>query len=337
MTGAVRAGRDADGPAMAALIEACWSEYPGCVMDLDGENPHLRAPATHYAGQGGALLVAEADGRLVGTVSSVVAGKGVLELKGLYVDRAWRGTGLAQALLAGVEAFARRRGDRRLVLWSDTRFGRAHRFYERAGYVPAGAIRALGDRSNSLEYPYAKPLASVAVERLDGAAATAAARALAAILADVVASGASVSFLHPLAADRAEAFCRERARAVATEGLLLYAGWCAGRLAGTVSVRPAAQENAGHRAEIAKLVVHPECRRRGLGEALLAAAIAGAREAGRTLLTLDTRPGDAAERMVRRHGFREVGRIEGYTRTADGRSEPTVLFALETTVTPRPD
>ena len=114
---------------MAALIEACWSEYPGCVMDLDGENPHLRALATHDAGQGGALLVAEADGRLVGTVSPAVAGEGVLELEGLHVDRAWRGTGLAQALLAGVEAFARRRGDRRLVLWSATRFGRAHRFY----------------------------------------------------------------------------------------------------------------------------------------------------------------------------------------------------------------
>ena len=200
-----------------------------------------------------------------------------------------------------------------------------------------GRDPGLGDRSNSLEYPYAKPLAAVAAERLDGAAATAAARALAVIPLDVVASGASVSFLHPLAADRAEACLRDRAGAVVTKGLLLYAGWCAGRLAGTVSVRPAARENGGHPAEIAKLVVHPECRRRGLGEALLAAAMAGAREAGRTLLTLDTRPGDAAERLVRRHGFREVGRIEGYTRTADGRSEPTVLFALETTVTPRSD
>ena len=59
----IRPGSDADGPALIALIWACWSAYPGIRMDVDREMPELHALATYYAGQGGALWVAEPDGR----------------------------------------------------------------------------------------------------------------------------------------------------------------------------------------------------------------------------------------------------------------------------------
>jgi hypothetical protein len=51
----LRPGRDADAEGFIALIGACWAAYPGCVLDVDGEVPELRALATHFAGQGGAL------------------------------------------------------------------------------------------------------------------------------------------------------------------------------------------------------------------------------------------------------------------------------------------
>ena len=41
--------RDDDAPGIVALIAACWAEYPGCIIDLDGENPELRRFASHYA------------------------------------------------------------------------------------------------------------------------------------------------------------------------------------------------------------------------------------------------------------------------------------------------
>ena len=66
----LRAGRDDDADAFIALIGACWAEYPGCVMDVDGEVPELRALASYYAEQGGALWVAEAGGRVVGMVAT---------------------------------------------------------------------------------------------------------------------------------------------------------------------------------------------------------------------------------------------------------------------------
>jgi hypothetical protein len=42
----IRPGRDSDAAGFIALIGACWAEYPGCVLDVDGELPELRALAT---------------------------------------------------------------------------------------------------------------------------------------------------------------------------------------------------------------------------------------------------------------------------------------------------
>ena len=154
----IRPARDADAPGLVALIAACWAEYPGCVMDLDGENPELRRFASYCAEQGGAAWVAELGGEIVGMVATVPLGGGEWEIKRLYVARPLRGAGLALRLLATAEGFAAERGAGCLVLWSDTRFDRAHRFYEKQGYARAGAVRALDDLSRSLEFGYAKVL-----------------------------------------------------------------------------------------------------------------------------------------------------------------------------------
>jgi len=36
---------DADSAALIELITTCFAAYPGCVLDVDGEEPWLRAPA----------------------------------------------------------------------------------------------------------------------------------------------------------------------------------------------------------------------------------------------------------------------------------------------------
>ena len=75
----------------------------------------------------------------------------------------YRGTDLAPRLLATAEAHARAAGATRLVLWSDTRFDRAHRFYEKHSYIRHGPIGVLHDLSNSLEFGYAKPVSGIEV------------------------------------------------------------------------------------------------------------------------------------------------------------------------------
>jgi ribosomal protein S18 acetylase RimI-like enzyme len=54
-----------------------------------------------------------------------------------------------------------------------------------------------------------------------------------------------------------------------------------------------------------------------------------ARERGRSLLVLDTRQGDNAERLYRRLGYHEVGIIPAYALSATGTLDGTVLFYKE--------
>lgn len=154
----VRDARDSDGEQLAALIEACYGEYGGCVLDIDGEAPELRAIATHHAALGGRFWVAENDGRILGSVGIVPSGNGVFELTKLYVAKDARKMGIGKRLLSLAEVEAMSRGARAMELWSDTRFEDAHRLYERRGYVRGAETRELHDKSSSVEYYFRKDL-----------------------------------------------------------------------------------------------------------------------------------------------------------------------------------
>ena len=327
----IRPGRDGDADGFIALIARCWANYPGCVMDVDGEMPELRALATYYAVPGGALWAAERDGAIVGMAAvrpgaSGAREGGAWEVCRVYADPAHHGTDLGHRLLDAAEAHARAHGARRLVLWSDTRFDRAHRFYEKRGYVRAGGIRALDDLSNSLEYGYAKPLGACDVERLDAAAAESAERRLAAVLVACVDAGAAPGFWPPLDGGAARGVWRRVGRAVARGDAVLLAAWHAGTLAGTAVLDLDTPQDQPHRAEVARLLVHPEHHRRGLARALVERIEAEAAAAGRSLLTFEARAGGAAEALCRLSGWREGGRIPGYALDADGTAHDALFF-----------
>ena len=78
--------------------------------------------------------------------------------------------------------------------------------------------------------------------------------------------------------------------------------------------------NQPHRAEIAKMIVHPAARRLGLGRALMEAALDAAKSRGKTLVTLDTRTGDTAEPLYRSVGFEVAGVIPDFAWDPDGRA-----------------
>ena len=85
-----------------------------------------------------------------------------------------------------------------------------------------------------------------------------------------------------------------------------------GAIVGTVQVVFAIPENQPHRADVAKMLVHRRARRRGLGAALILAAEAAARTAGKTLLVLDTVTGGDADRLYAHLGWQRCGEIPGY-------------------------
>ncbi|MBK1656953.1 GNAT family N-acetyltransferase [Paracraurococcus ruber] len=323
----IRPGRDADAAGFIALIGDCWAEYPNCVLDVDGEVPELRALATYFAGQGGMLWAAEHDGKVVGMVGTrPMHSDRAWEICRMYVAADQRGSGLAARLLETAEAEARAQGAARLVLWTDTRFDRAHGFYEKRGYVRQGAIRILDDLSKSLEFRYAKPAIGLVVEALDAAAAASAERRLAEILAACVAAGPGLSFRHPLPPDRARAAWRRAAADVAAGRRLLLAAWLEGALVGTVQLLLDMPENQAHRAEVAMLLVDPATRRQGIGRALLQRVEQAAQRLGRRLLVLDSLADGAADRLCHASGWTAAGAVPGFALDAEGAEHAAIRF-----------
>jgi GNAT superfamily N-acetyltransferase len=168
---------------------------------------------------------------------------------------------------------------------------------------------------------------SVRVRRLGRDDAAACVPALAGVLVDVVEGGASVGFMHPLTVARAAHFWRTVADGVARgERALLVAEDGGERIVGTVQLLLALPENQPHRAEVAKMLVRRDARRRGIAQRLLDAAEAEARAERRTLLVLDTVTGSDAERLYARAGWRRVGEIPGYALMPDGPPCTTTIF-----------
>jgi GNAT superfamily N-acetyltransferase len=92
------------------------------------------------------ILLACAGDEAVGVVSlSVVTGadarvpdEGTVYLWQMFVRRDRQGSGLAGALVDRVLEEARRRGYRRIVLWTPSGAAQARRLYEREGFTPTG-------------------------------------------------------------------------------------------------------------------------------------------------------------------------------------------------------
>jgi len=148
------------------------------------------------------------------------------------------------------------------------------------------------------------------------------------LLVDVVEGGASVGFMLPLPRARAVAFWRDvLASAARGERVVLVAEEVAsGAIVGTVQVVLAMPDNQPHRGDVAKMLVHRRARRHGLGAALMRAAEAAAREAGKTLLVLDTVTGGDADRLYTRLGWKRLGDIPGYALWPGGGLCSTTVF-----------
>jgi GNAT superfamily N-acetyltransferase len=164
------------------------------------------------------------------------------------------------------------------------------------------------------------------IRALDATEAEARLGELADILVDAVAHGASVNFMAGFSHDDARAFWRGQLPGIASGEKRLLVGEDGGQLIGTVLLMFAHQPNAPHRAEIGKMLVRSSVRRQGLGRRLLAAAEATAREAGRTLLMLDTETGSAGDLLYRSCGWTEIGRVPDHAFRPEGRLAQTTLF-----------
>lgn len=167
----------------------------------------------------------------------------------------------------------------------------------------------------------------IAIERLDDRPRLlAAVEELADLLVRTVNGGASVGFLAPLDRAAATAWWRGRADAALAGELGVWVARDGGRLIGTVSLVFPDKPNSGHRAELVKLMVHPDGRGRGVGKALLSAAERAALDAGVTLLHLDTETDSPAEYVYAKAGWTRIGAIPDYAADPHGKLRPTSIY-----------
>jgi GNAT superfamily N-acetyltransferase len=146
------------------------------------------------------------------------------------------------------------------------------------------------------------------------------------VLIDCVEGGASVNFMWPMTRAKAETYWRGVAGGLARgERALVVAEDERGEILGTAQAVWAPQENQPHRADISKMLVRRSARRHGVGALVLAAAENAARDAGRTLLVLDTAIAEA-ERLYERGGWQRVGTVPRFALMPDGPYCSTVIF-----------
>jgi hypothetical protein len=150
--------------------------------------------------------------------------------------------------------------------------------------------------------------------------------ALSALLIETVAAGGSVSFMHPLAQDAADAFWQDSLAAADRGERVVLGAYDEQRLIATVTLLLNLPPNQPHRAEIAKMMTSLSHRGRGIARALLREAEAIAIARRRTLLVLDTATEDGASHLYERVGFTLSGIIPDYAFKPHGGLVGTMIY-----------
>jgi len=146
------------------------------------------------------------------------------------------------------------------------------------------------------------------------------------ILVETVANGGSVSFMHPLASEVADAFWENSLAATARGERIVLGAFDDEKLIGTVTLLLDCPPNQPHRAEIAKLMTRISHRGRGVAKALMAAAESMAVERARALLVLDTAAEGGASGLYERLGFQLAGVIPDYAFKPHGGLNGTMIY-----------
>jgi ribosomal protein S18 acetylase RimI-like enzyme len=149
---------------------------------------------------------------------------------------------------------------------------------------------------------------------------------LADLLIETVASGGSVSFMHPLDRRTACAFWDDALDSAARGERVVFGAWDGDQLVGTVTLMLNCPPNQPHRAEISKMMTRVSHRGRGIATLLMKAAEACAVERARTLLVLDTAVEDGASALYERLGFMLTGIIPDYALKPHGGLTGTMVY-----------
>jgi ribosomal protein S18 acetylase RimI-like enzyme len=172
--------------------------------------------------------------------------------------------------------------------------------------------------------PGADAMAEIKITPLISSAANR--EALSEILIEAVASGGSVSFMHPLVPETADAFWLQSLASADRGERIVLGAFDGDTLVGTVTLLLDVPPNQPHRAEIAKMMTRISHRGQGIAKALMRVAERMALERRRTLLVLDTAVEDGACRLYEGLGFQLTGVIPDYALKPYGGLTGTMIY-----------
>ncbi|WP_330212445.1 GNAT family N-acetyltransferase [Pseudomonas sp. Z18(2022)] len=146
------------------------------------------------------------------------------------------------------------------------------------------------------------------------------------LLLDAVKHGASVGFMADFDEAQARSYLSGVQASIEDGSLLLWVVVRDEQVVASVQLALCLKANGLNRAEVQKLLVHSEARRRGLGQQLMAALELSARQYKRGLLYLDTEAGSGAEAFYQSLRYTKIGELPNYCQSPDGRYTPTAIY-----------
>lgn len=158
----------------------------------------------------------------------------------------------------------------------------------------------------------------VTLQRLDSANFANYREGLIVLLLDAVNDGASIGFLADLDEREAAEYFAQVHAAMTDGSLLLWVAHEQSRVLGSVQLSLCQKPNGLNRAEIQKLLVLSDSRRRGIARLLMQAVEQEAATRKRGLLYLDTEAGSDAEQLYRHLGYQCIGGLPDYACGPDG-------------------
>ena len=143
----IRTATNDDSEEIITLVSSIYDEY-GEIMYTDGADKDLLDIHHHYHESGGDFVVLENDQKkIVGSHATLPKDQpaGPLTFRRLYLEKSMRGSGAGKTLMDWAMNWTKDHKYKRIEFWSDTRFTRAHQFFENYGFQKTGEIRDMDD------------------------------------------------------------------------------------------------------------------------------------------------------------------------------------------------
>ncbi|MFD1802922.1 GNAT family N-acetyltransferase [Mixta tenebrionis] len=161
---------------------------------------------------------------------------------------------------------------------------------------------------------------------LNGQQARGELEALTDLLQECVTDGASVGFTDPTDRLLMRNYWLDSCASLDRGERLLLVARQRRNVVATVTIIWNGMPNGRHRAEIGKLLVHPAARRQGIARQLMQRAEQYVKQAGRSLMVLDTRSGDIASLLYLSLGWEIAGAIPYYAQSPAGAMDATTVM-----------